>query len=255
MRGNPFTGAAYLLRGFSLIRKPGIRLYVVIPLGINSLLFSLLIWFGAGQFDALMARLLPPSLEWLEWLLWPLFAVTVSVIVFFTFIHLSNLVGAPFNGLLAEAVEAHLKGEAFKEAVSWGKMLENVGPVFMAELKKIAYFLKLGMPLLILFLIPIVNVIAPIVWMVFSAWMLALEYADYPMGNHNILFPEQRALLKKKGLTVFGFGSAALLILMIPFLNFLAMPIAVAGATVMWVEGFEKTEYKSVKNQRVIIKF
>ncbi|MFQ5598616.1 MAG: sulfate transporter CysZ [Nitrospiria bacterium] len=240
MRGNPFTGAGYLFRGLHLIRQPGIRQYVVIPLAINSLLFSLLIWFGAGQFNDWITRLLPPALDWLEWLLWPLFAITVSVILFFTFIHLGNLVAAPFNGLLAEAVEAHLKGHRAKESLAWGTLIKQLGPVFLSELKKIGYFLSRALPLLILFLIPVVNVVAPLLWMFFSAWMLALEYADYPMGNHDLLFPEQRRRLKEKGFTVLGFGGAALLILMVPFLNFIAIPTAVAGATVMWVDGFEK---------------
>ncbi len=215
-----------------------------VPLLINTLLFSLLIWFGAGQFDALITRLLPAALDWLEWLLWPLFAVTVSILVFFTFIHLSNLVGAPFNGLLAEAVESHLKGRSTADGASWGSVLKNLGPIFTAEIKKIVYFLTRGLPLLIFFAIPVINVVAPLLWMLFSAWMLALEYADYPMGNHDILFPEQRARLKKKGLLTFGFGSATLLLVMIPILNFIAMPTAVAGATVMWVEGFEGEEKK-----------
>jgi len=241
MQGNPIKGAGYLFRGFSLIRQPGIRQYAIIPLLINTLLFSLLIWVGAGQFNALIAHLLPASLEWLEWLLWPLFAVTVSILVFFTFIHLSNLVGAPFNGLLAEAVERHLKGKSQKDAAGWGAFLKNIGPMFLSELKKILYFLTRGLPLLILFAIPVVNVAAPFLWMLFSAWMLALEYADYPMGNHELLFPQQRALLKEKGLMALGFGGAALLLIMIPGLNFIAMPTAVAGATVMWVEGFDHT--------------
>ncbi|MEZ5582290.1 MAG: hypothetical protein R3F37_05475 [Candidatus Competibacteraceae bacterium] len=44
------------------------------------------------------------------------------------------------------------------------------------------------MPLLVLFVIPGVNVIAPLLWLVFGAWMLALQYADYPMGNHGLRF-------------------------------------------------------------------
>lgn len=242
MKGNPLKGARYLLRGFFLIRQPGIRQYVAVPLVINTLLFSLLIWIGAGQFNRLMAWLLPSPLAWLEWLLWPLFAVTVSIIVFFIFIHIGNLVAAPFNGLLAEAVEAHLKGKESETSATWGTLLNNLWPTLVSEFKKITYILTRGIPLSILFLIPFINVIAPLIWLVFSAWMLAIEYADYPMGNHRILFSEQRERLKEKPMTVLGFGAITALILMIPFVNFLAMPTAVAGATVMWVETFEKNK-------------
>ena len=34
-----FTGAGYMLEGFSLLRKPGLRRFVLMPLLINILLF------------------------------------------------------------------------------------------------------------------------------------------------------------------------------------------------------------------------
>jgi len=238
LKGNPFIGARYLFRGFFLVLQPGLRRYVVIPVLINVVLFSLLIGFGAQQFDRLMVWLLPAWLDWLSWLLWPLFAVTVLGIAFFTFIHFCNLLGAPFNGLLAERVEARLRGRAREVPFQLGQVLRMLGPALMSEFKKMAYFAVRAIPLLLLFLIPGVNIVASVLWIGFSAWMLALEYADYPMANHDILFLEQRVLLQKKRWMVWGFGAAILLVLMIPVLNFFAMPTAVAGATLMWVEQF-----------------
>ena len=240
MRGNPFKGAGYFLRGFSLIRMPGIRPYVLIPLVIYVLLFSLLMIFGAGQFSELIAWLLPAALDWLAWLLWPLFALAMSTVVFFAFIQIGNLIAAPFNAVLSEAVEAHLIGKRPKENTDWQAILSNLWPALLSEFKKIGYFLKWALPILILFAIPVVNIIAPFLWIAFSTWMLAFEYADYPMGNHGILFDEQKKRLKDLPLMVLGFGGAALLMMMIPIVNFLAMPTAVAGATVMWLEGFER---------------
>ncbi len=240
MKGNPFLGVGYLFRGFRLVTKPGIRQFVIIPLLINTLLFSLLIWFGADQFNALISAMLPSWLDWLEWLLWPLFAVTVSIFVFFTFIHIANFIGAPFNALLAERIEKELKGKLGKEPFQLRHFLSTLWPSLCSEFRKIAYFLIRSVPLLVLFLIPWVNIIASFVWIVFSAWMLALEYADYPMANHDILFAEQQKRLREKRFMVLGFGGAALFLLMIPVLNFFAMPIAVSGATVMWLEQFDE---------------
>ncbi len=241
MNNNPFTGAGYLFRGLGLIMKPGIRPFVFIPLLINTLIFAALIIYSAGQFDQWINWFLPDVLKWLEWLLWPLFAVTISIIGFFTFIHVGNFVGAPFNGLLSEKVEQHLKGTLKKSPFQWGRFLSTLWPAFLAEIQKIIYFLLRGLPILLLLLIPAVNVAASFLWMGFSAWMLSLEYADYPMANHDILFSDQRKRLQEKKWLVFGFGGAALFLLMIPVLNFFVMPIAVAGATVMWVEQFEQS--------------
>ncbi|HIE65404.1 MAG: sulfate transporter CysZ [Nitrospira sp.] len=240
MKDNPLRGAEYLLRGLVLIRQSGLRRYVLIPLAINAALFSLIIWFVAGQFDRLITWLLPTWLDWLEWFLWPLFAVSASILIFFTFIHLVHFIGAPFNGLLSEAAEAHLKGGPAKEEMGWKRMMANLWPILLSEFRKTTYFISRAIPILLLFFIPMVNVLAPFVWIGFSAWMLALEYSDYPMGNHGILFSKQWPILKEKRLMVLGFGGATLLLLMIPFLNSFAMPMAVAGATAMWVEQFAK---------------
>ena len=105
MRNNPLSGAIYFLRGIRLIFAPGVRAYVIVPLLVNVLLFSVIIYFGVGQFRELLDWLLPEWLGWLAYLLLPLFVVVALIIVFFTFSLIGNLVAAPFNGLLAEAVD------------------------------------------------------------------------------------------------------------------------------------------------------
>jgi len=67
-------------------------------------------------------------------------------------------------------------------------------------------------------------------------WMLALQYTDYPMGNHGLNFTEERQLLKQNKQLAWGFGAGILLITFVPVLNFLAMPAGVAGATALWVD-------------------
>ena len=105
-------GFNYLLSGFKLILQPGVRLYVVIPLLINSLLFAGVIIYGATSLNELISSLLAQWqwLEWLTWLLWPIFVIVALTIVFFGFSIIANLIGAPFNGFLAAAVERSLTG-------------------------------------------------------------------------------------------------------------------------------------------------
>ena len=73
-------------------------------------------------------------------------------------------------------------------------------------------------------------------WVLLGAWMMALEYLEYPLNNHGRLFPEVRALLRQRRGLALGFGGAVLLLTLIPVLNFVAMPVAVAGATRLCVE-------------------
>lgn len=236
MRNNPVSGAIFMLRGLSLIARPSVRKFVVIPLAINIVLFGSVIWFGADQFDAMMDRLLPPDWALLRYLLWPIFAVSVLVLGFYTFTLIGNLVAAPFNGMLAEAVERELTGRPVDGPTGLKSIAKDVASSLASEVRKLAYVLKFMVPLALLFLIPVINLAAPFLWLAFSAWMLAISYADFPMGNHGLRFHEIRARLSERRLLTLGFGGAVMVGIMIPFLNLLMIPAAVAGATAMWVD-------------------
>jgi len=230
-------GFKYLLSGFKLIIKPGVRLYVLMPLLINSLLFATAIIYGASELNSLIDKLLLQWewLEWLAWLLWPIFVIVALAIVFFCFSIIANLIGAPFNGFLAEAVEKNLTGKSI-DSNSNQTLIQIIIISIKSEFQKLLYFAVRALPLLILFIIPMVNVAAPLIWFLFTAWMLTLEYGDYPMGNHDILFKQQREIFASNRQLAFGFGSGVMLLTMIPIVNFLAMPVAVAGATRMYNE-------------------
>lgn len=239
---NPIAGFIFFIKGISLIFQPGLRRYVIIPLTINILLFASILWFGANQFEVFMNWLMPEFPEWLqilEWLFWLLFLLSALLILFFTFSLLANLIGGPFNGLLAEAVEYHLTGERPENAGGWKKMLAELAPTLVDEIRKLLYLAAWSIPFLALFLVPVINIIAPFTWLAFSSWMLTVEYMDYPMGNHGLRSDEQMQRIGEKRLLTLGFGSAVTIATMVPVLNFLVMPAAVAGATSMWVKHFK----------------
>jgi len=233
-------GAAYLWLGFQLIHKQGIRRYAYLPMAINTLLFSIAIWFGITEFDGWLHTLMPSWLpDWLAsivmWLIWPLFVLLLALIVFFTFTLIANILAAPFNGVLSEVVEKRLSGESPPQ-ISFLQMLKESPRMVLNEFRKIAYLLVWMLPLLLLSVIPVLNLIAPILWVFFSSWTFALDYHDYPMGNHQLSFSRQRSILKKHRKLALGFGLATLVATMIPLLNFLVIPAAVAGATALYVE-------------------
>ncbi|MBU1191370.1 MAG: sulfate transporter CysZ [Gammaproteobacteria bacterium] len=238
-----YKGFGYLLEGIRLIQAPGLRRFVVMPLLINIVLFAGLIYAAVSGFGQLLDYLLgflPDWLHWLQYLLWPLFAATVMIILAYTFTLLANLIAAPFNGLLAEAVEKHLQGHSLENTGDWKTLIKDIVPSLLSEVQKILYFLLRAAPLALLFVIPGVNLAAPLLWTLFSGWMLALEYADYPMDNHGLKFRQQRPLIRQRRLLSMGFGLTTLGLTLIPFVNFIAMPAAVAGATAMWVRELKK---------------
>ena len=239
-RNNPVSGALYFVRGFALATRPGIRVYVAIPLSINIALFTALLYFGASWLVEFAGDMLPGWLDFLAWILVPAFVLSVLMAGFYTFNLMANLIAAPFNGLLAEAVERHLTGRAPRSAAGgWRGFFSELVTTLVAEVRKIAYVAVRSLPPLVLFLIPGINVVAPIVWMVVGAWMLCITYVDYPMANHGIGFDELLTRVRARRLLGLGFGGAVMAALAVPVLNFLVIPCAVAGATAMWVEQLE----------------
>ncbi|KGM06822.1 Sulfate transporter, CysZ-type [Methylophaga thiooxydans] len=241
---NMVKGARYLVQGFSLINQPGIRRFAYLPMLINTLLFSVALWFGLSNFggwlDALMPTWLPAWLESiLTWLIWPLFILLLAIIVFFSFSVIANILAAPFNGILAEMVEKKMTGGSPPD-MPWAQLLKDTPKMIFNELRKVAYLLMWVLPLLILSLIPGLNLFAPLLWLLFSSWTLALDYHDYPMGNHQLAFRQQRELLRQNRGLALGFGGATMLATMIPILNFLVIPAAVAGATKLYLENIQQ---------------
>jgi CysZ protein len=202
---------------------------------INVLVFAGAIWFGYDRFELWLDHLLPNWLAWLRWLLLPLFLIMAGIIVFYSFTLLANLLGAPFNGLLAEKIEQHLSPNASLPPSSLLSMAKDTPGMLFSELRKLLYLGLWALPLLLLTIIPGVNLLAPFAWALFSMWMMAIEYADYPMGNHGLKFAEEKQRLRQQRWLAMGFGAGVLLLTIIPVLNFVAMPVAVAGATAFWV--------------------
>lgn len=238
MISNPFAGAGYLFRGLGLINQPGVKRHVIIPLIINIVIFAGLIWLLASQFEVLVEWLMPTLPDWLSWLegiLWFLFVITTGIAVFFSFSILANLVGSPFNSFLSAAVEKHLTGSSPISEVSF---MEETVKALSGEIKKLLLFAVIAIALLIVSLIPVINLASPVLWIIFSAWMLSIEYLDYPLGNQGKSFPEIRRTIQQKRFLTLGFGGMVMLATLIPVFNFLVMPVAVAGATALRIEQF-----------------
>lgn len=231
-------GFSYFREALPLLLRPGLRLFVILPLLVNLLVFGGLIVFALQLFNDTLAHLMgsvPDWLSWLDWLLWPLFVVLMLLTVFFTFSLLANLIAAPFNGFLAEKIEVVLRGRDDFPPFSLQELAAMVPRTVGRELRKLAYFLPRAIPLLLLTFIPLINLIAIPLWLLFGVWMLAIQYVDYPADNNKLSWPDMLAWLREKRWQSLGFGGTVYLALLVPFANILVMPAAVAGATLFWV--------------------
>jgi CysZ protein len=235
---NPLIAIGFLGKGLKLLTHARLRSLIIIPILINIVLYSIALALGYYYVEELITQFIPDWLQWLNWILLPLFFIIFFVVSFFSFTVLANLIAAPFYGLLAARTQAVISGDA--------QVVEQpLVQVMVGELKRLLYILIRFLPLLILLVIPVVNIIAPIVFTLFSAWCLAMEFMAYPLENEGLLFVEQKELLKTTPLGILGFGGITMLGLTLPVLNIIVGPAAVIGATLYLYEMREKPEENS----------
>ena len=237
------NGIDYLLHGFSLIFKKELRIYIIMPILINILLFIALFTTGIHffhHFTHWFSNLLPHWLHWLQWLLWIVFGLFIITLYGYTFTLLTNLIGTPFNSFLSEKVEQYLIGNKSTASSTWQSTLASIPRSLGRQLQLIYYYFPRAIVLFALSFVPIIHVFAVIAWFLFTAWMLTIQYIDYPMDNNHIPFLQLRQHLQQKKLLSLSFGITALLLIYIPIVNLLVMPAAVAGATEMWLNEYKR---------------
>lgn len=232
---NPVYAMKFFFTGLAWLTKSQLRSFLLIPLLINLLLYSVAFSLGYFYLTPLVAQMIPAWLHWLSWLLTPLFFLSFIVIGFFSFTLLANLIAAPFYGKLAEKTHALIRQSQPAVPQQADSHPEIPQPhwtkIMLGEWQRLRYLLKWMLILVIISLIPLINLIAPLLWMVLGAWGCALEFFAYPLENQGLVFTEQKALLKTGRFGVLSFGAIVMVGLSLPFLNLFVAPAAVIAAT------------------------
>jgi CysZ protein len=235
----------YFFQGFKLMTTKGLKRFVFFPLAINLILFAAGFYYLFGEISSGIIWLtdLIPDWEWLSWLkdglsyiIWPIAVITILLAFALIFGTLANWIAAPFNGILAEKVEQHLTGQRMDDT-GLGDIFKDIPRTLGRELSKLTYYIPRAIGFLLLFFI--LPVFGQILWFLFSAWMMAIQYCDYSFDNHKVSFTDMKQSLQANRSQSFSFGITVSLFSVIPIVNFLVMPVAVCGATALWVNEFK----------------
>lgn len=230
-------GASLLMEGFQLMGHPRLRVFVWLPILLNIFLFIALSTFLFQQFSGWMGALtdwLPDWLSFLAWIIGALSTLVILVLYGYSFSILTNLIAAPFYGILAERVEQIKTGQALSSEPIVQLILRTVG----RELSKIFYFLTRSIAILLLCFIPPIGQVLSLPW---SSWCMGVQYCDYAADNQQKSFIELRATLRGELLSAHGFGGLVMIGTMIPIINIFIIPAAVIGGTLLWMQ-LEKSE-------------
>lgn len=231
---NPAAGIRAFTDGWRLARHPALRHYVWIPTLVSLLICGVGLYFALGYLVERTAHLvasLPDWLSWLDMLLAPLIYLIGILAGAWAFGLLAVLIASPFLGAFSLALERIEYGSAPQPDTG---ILTELGASLAREARKLLYYLPRLLVVFLITLIPVVNLAAPVIWLAFGAWTLAVQFADYPTENRQRPFRDTLERLHRNRGAALGFGLCATGALAIPFLNFLLIPVAVAGGTLLW---------------------
>lgn len=244
------SGSFYVLKGYRLLLDKNYRIYALVPILLNSVLFIgfyIGLYFSfehAGElFNFKAPSWLPDwmgSLSWIATLLYWIMVVGIAMVFSFVFATLASLItiilSAPVLSLLVEKILCHslsLPSHSVKQLV--------LGAL-SRELTKGLYFvpraLGVGLFGLVLFVLPGLKVLSSLLFFVFGSWMLSLENLDFVNEALGQSFKNTRDTVKQKRLLCFSYGVGTMISTMIPLVNFFSIPANLAGGTLLWLDHF-----------------
>ncbi len=234
------VGFAYPLKGFRfLLQHPGLVRFWIWPILITAACLIGVGWFAWHLHEDVIALFwdAPSGDGW--WVAVQNFArealsfvvgLIMLAVGLITVVLIASPIAAPFNDALSQAVE---KVAAGNEAPPF-----RLKAVLRDLLRTIAFESGYLLIILMTFVLSlVVPVVGPLVHTVFgfviTASYWALSYIDWPAARRGLTLGQRVGLVKKRFVTMLGFGSAVWLTLFVPLINLFFMPAAVTGGTLL----------------------
>jgi CysZ protein len=181
--------------------------------------------------EAWLGSLLPGWLDFLGTVLAVLLNITAVVLGLWLFGFIAMVLSSPLHGLLSVRFDVHLGAAGSLANLSIGRALASA---LRREWQKLRYQLPRMVAVALLSFIPLVNVVAPVAGVLMTAWLMAIQFADLPGENRDLPFEATLGKLRANRAAALGFGTGITLLLSIPLVNFVVIPVAIAGGTLLW---------------------
>ena len=244
-------GLSYVIRGmrFVYLQHPGLARYWLFPILITAAALAS-VFYGAGtlydDLSGLVWDLFPASwneatgilgglLAALKWLLEVIAGILIVLLGLLLVLLISNVVAAPFNDALSEAVENILTGDA-PPPFSLKRMVADVFRTVRLELLKVLIYVAVVGPMFLAsFFLPGLGQVISLVGFALTAIYLGIDYIDWPAARRNWSVTDRLSFSRRQLAAVAGFGTGVWVLLFVPLLNLFFMPAAVAGGTMLFV--------------------
>ena len=200
--------------------------------------------FGVGWFAANDERILSwvlftkPEDSWLMLIVYYLCKVLLYlatiIFVFVASFLFMNVIASPIYEWISIAIEREMTGADIPN-----QSLKESLYVMLVELKKVALIIGIS---LVLLLIPGLNLLSTLV----AAFLIGWDFFDYPLARRGWSLRRRLSFVSKEFFAVFGFG----LWLVIPIVQIVLVPLAVAGGTMLNLEALKRRELLTRQSSR-----
>ncbi|GII64973.1 membrane protein [Sphaerisporangium krabiense] len=232
-------GVRYVLRGLGWVaRNPRQWLFGLIP-ALLALVLYIVALVLLGTYAGDLAAWATPFADGWNSGLRQTVRVLLGVVIFalglvlsvLTFTAATLAIGEPFYEKLSERVEQDLGGlEAVPEVPLWRSIPRSLRDSVIT----LGYALMFTIPLFVLGFVPVVGqTVVPVLAAAVSGFFLTVELTALAMERRGLARKQRFAVLRGDKAPALGFGVLLFLMFLVPFGAVVAMPAAVAGATIM----------------------
>ncbi|MFC4006399.1 EI24 domain-containing protein [Nonomuraea purpurea] len=227
------SGVGFFLQGFGWVARNGRWwLFGLIPALIAFAVYVVALVFLGTNASGLAEAMTPfaDSWGWRE-----LFRTLVGIALFLgglalavlTFAAITLTIGGPFY----ERLSAEADPLSSEDEQPWWRTLPRS---IRDSLVTLFYVLLFTVPLFFLGFVPVVGqTVVPVIGAVISGFFLTIELTTLSLERRGMLRKDRFALLRTNMASALGFGVAAFLLFLVPFVAVIAMPAAVAGAALL----------------------
>lgn len=236
------VGASYPFRALVVLnQRPALWNYVLIPLLVNfvvgSVLYAGLLFAGLGAIDNWLAGL-PAWAAFLEVLLQFLLVLILLIGIGFALLRFGVVLGAPWYSQLSEQLEQSLLGhQPIRGSMSLREIVRDLWLALVFEAQKLLLLLCIGLPMLLLNLIPalgtVLNAAANIA---LATVIVCLDFFDPALARRRLGLSTKLRMIRRTLPASASFGLVCLGLISIPFINLLAIPLCITAGTLFFCD-------------------
>jgi CysZ protein len=223
-------------RGFAFLNKhPRLWGWVIAPAAVTLVLLTAMIVLVLRIADSLVGRVtswLPDAIAGVGgWVVWVIVIAALIVGGLVVFVSVAGIVAGPFNELLSEAVEEKVTGKP-GPPFSLASFITSALRGIAHGIKRVVVALLAALLLFVLGFIPVIGTIAALaLGGYFTARGAAYDCYDAVLSRRDLPYDTKTAYLAARRGRTLGLGAAVAGMLIIPFVNLLALGVGAAGAT------------------------